>query len=40
MTAKPLPLFTIGYEQAKPDAVLRELKRAKIALVVDTSAGH
>jgi len=38
MTAKPLPLFTIGYEQAKPDAVLRELKRAKIALVVDTRA--
>ena len=38
MTAKPLPLFTIGYEQAKPDAVLRELKRAKVALVVDTRA--
>ena len=35
---KPPPLFTIGYEQAKPDAVLRELKRAKVALVVDTRA--
>jgi uncharacterized protein (DUF488 family) len=32
------PLFTIGYEQAKPDAVLRELKRAKVKLVVDTRA--
>src|SRR5512135_657385 len=31
-------LFTIGYEQAKPDAVLGELKRAKIALLVDTRA--
>ena len=31
-------LFTIGYEQAKPAAVLGELKRAKIALVVDTRA--
>ena len=31
-------LFTIGYEQAKPAAVLRELKRAKIDLVVDTRA--
>jgi uncharacterized protein (DUF488 family) len=31
-------LFTIGYEQAKPDAVLGELKRAKVALLVDTRA--
>ncbi len=32
------PLFTIGYEQAKPDAVLGELKRAKVNLLVDTRA--
>ena len=32
------PLFTIGYELAKPDAVLRELKRAKVDLLVDTRA--
>ena len=32
------PLFTIGYEQAKPTAVMRELKQAKIDLVVDTRA--
>ena len=31
-------LFTIGYEQTKPEAVLAELKRAKIDLVVDTRA--
>ncbi len=31
-------LFTIGYEQAKPDAVLGELKRAKVKLLVDTRA--
>ena len=31
-------LFTIGYEQAKPDAVLAELRRAKVELVVDTRA--
>ena len=31
-------LFTIGYEQAKPVAVLTELKRAKIELLVDTRA--
>ena len=35
---KTKPLFTIGYEQAKPAAVLRELTRAKIDLVVDTRA--
>ncbi len=32
------PLFTIGYEQARPDAVLGELKRAKVNLLVDTRA--
>lgn len=37
-TMKQPPLFTIGYEQAKPAAVLGELKRAKIDLVVDTRA--
>jgi len=31
-------LFTIGYEQATPDAVLNELKRAKVKLLVDTRA--
>lgn len=31
-------LFTIGYAQAKPSAVLNELKRAKVELVVDTRA--
>jgi len=35
---KPFPLFTIGYEQAKPAAVLDELKHAKIQLLVDTRA--
>jgi uncharacterized protein (DUF488 family) len=33
-----LPLFTIGYEQARPASVLDELRRAKIELVVDTRA--
>jgi uncharacterized protein (DUF488 family) len=37
-TAKPAPLFTVGYEQAKPASVLGELKRAKIELLVDTRA--
>src|SRR3974390_2014168 len=36
--AKALPLFTIGYEQVKPAAVLRELKSAKVDLLVDTRA--
>ncbi|HKS85091.1 MAG TPA: DUF488 domain-containing protein [Pseudolabrys sp.] len=36
--AKVQALFTIGYEQAKPAAVLDELKRAKVRLVVDTRA--
>ncbi len=31
-------LFTIGYAQAKPAAVMNELKRAQVALVVDTRA--
>ena len=39
MTArKRTPLFTIGYEQATPAAVLGELKRAKVKLLVDTRA--
>jgi uncharacterized protein (DUF488 family) len=36
--ARTRPLFTIGYEQAKLAAVLNELKRAKIELLVDTRA--
>lgn len=36
--AKAPPLFTIGYEQAKPAAVLDELKGAKIDLLVDVRA--
>ncbi len=32
------PLYTIGYEQAKPAAVLGQLKRAKVQLLVDTRA--
>ncbi|MFN3659544.1 MAG: DUF488 family protein [Pseudolabrys sp.] len=36
--AKTKPLFTVGYEQAKPAAVLDELKRAKVDLLVDTRA--
>jgi uncharacterized protein (DUF488 family) len=36
--AKTRRLFTIGYEQAKPAAVLNELERAKIELLVDTRA--
>jgi uncharacterized protein (DUF488 family) len=31
-------LFTIGYEQSTPEAVLGELKRAKVKLLVDTRA--
>jgi uncharacterized protein (DUF488 family) len=31
-------LFTIGYEKCTPDAVLGELKRAKVKLLVDTRA--
>lgn len=36
--AKAQPLCTIGYEQAKPAAVLDELKSAKVELLVDTRA--
>jgi uncharacterized protein (DUF488 family) len=36
--AKTRPLYTIGYEQAKPAAVLSELMRARIELVIDTRA--
>ena len=36
--SKIQPLFTIGYEQAKPAAVLGELKRAKVQMLVDTRA--
>ena len=35
---KAKKLFTIGYELAKPDAVMAELKRAKVKLLVDTRA--
>ena len=31
-------LFTIGYEKAKPDALMAELKRARVKLLVDTRA--
>src|SRR5712691_9191100 len=31
-------LYTIGYERARPDAVLDALKRAKVKLLVDTRA--
>jgi uncharacterized protein (DUF488 family) len=34
----PLRVFTIGYEQAKSDAVLGELAAAKIELLVDVRA--
>jgi len=36
--AKTPPLYTIGYERATPAAVLDELRRAKIGLLVDTRA--
>ena len=35
---KAKKLFTIGYELAKPDAVMAELKRAKVKLLIDTRA--
>jgi len=35
---KALPLFTIGYEQAKPASVLRELHEAKVDTLVDVRA--
>ena len=37
-TKSAAKLFTIGYEKAKPAAVLAELKRAKVKLLVDTRA--
>ncbi len=38
MSKKQPTLFTIGYEQAKPAAVLTELTRAKIELLIDVRA--
>lgn len=39
MAARSTPqLFTIGYEQAKPAAVLDELKHAKVDMLVDVRA--
>jgi uncharacterized protein (DUF488 family) len=38
MAKRKPELFTIGYEKAKPDAVMAELKRAKVKLLVDTRA--
>jgi len=35
---KSPPLFTIGYEQARPAAVMDEIKRAKVDILVDTRA--
>lgn len=37
-TAKISPLFTIGYEKSTPGALIDELKRAKVSLLVDTRA--
>jgi uncharacterized protein (DUF488 family) len=36
--ARASPLFTIGYEKATPFAVLDELKKARVSLLVDTRA--
>ena len=38
MAPRSKTLFTIGYEKTKPDAVIGELKRAKVELLVDTRA--
>ncbi len=38
MSGTAPPLFTIGYEKATPAAVLTELKRARVTLLVDTRA--
>lgn len=35
---KTLPLFTVGYEQAKPATVLDELKHAEVDTLVDVRA--
>jgi uncharacterized protein (DUF488 family) len=37
-SVKTAPLYTVGYEQTRPAAVLGELKRAKIGLLVDIRA--
>jgi len=37
-SGKTLPLFTIGYEQAKPAVVLGELEQAKVDTLVDVRA--
>jgi uncharacterized protein (DUF488 family) len=34
----PMPLFTIGYEQAKSSSVIDELERNGVGLIVDTRA--
>ncbi len=36
MTAPPL--FTIGYEQSRPEAVMAALKKARVKVLVDTRA--
>ncbi len=38
MAKKASTLFTIGYEKSTPAAVLGELKRAKVRLLIDTRA--
>ena len=38
MAKRTAKLFTIGYEKATPAALLAELKRAKVKLLVDTRA--
>jgi len=38
MPVRKRTLFTIGYEQATPAAVMQELKEAKVELLVDTRA--
>ena len=38
MPTRKRTLFTIGYEQATPAAVMQELKDAKVELLVDTRA--
>jgi uncharacterized protein (DUF488 family) len=38
VAGKALPLFTIGYEQARPAAVLDELAQARIDTLVDVRA--
>jgi uncharacterized protein (DUF488 family) len=37
-TGNKPPLFTIGYQKAKPDAVIGELLRAKVDVLIDTRA--